>query len=121
MAEHSFLDFDHVQIAIPIGGEGLSREFYSDILGLSEIPKPEKLRAGGGVWYRGGQCEIHLGVQADFVPATKAHPGIRVLRMESLAVALESAGYPVAWDSRIPGRKRFFVQDPFGNRLEFLS
>ena len=121
MNGHTFVKLDHVQIAIPPGGEDQGRAFYGQVLGMDEITKPDQLRASGGVWFRAGGCEIHLGTQADFVPATKAHPGVQVSQIDALAEALESADYSVSWDERIPGRKRFFVYDPFGNRLEFLG
>jgi len=109
---------DHVQLAMPAGGEDAARSFYSGVLGLSEAEKPEPLRAGGGVWFAPG---IHLGVEADFRPARRAHPGMRVDDLDALAARLVEEGYRVSWDDRWPGVRRFYTFDPFGNRLELCS
>ena len=39
---------DHVQLAIPAGGENAARAFYRDLLGLVEQPKPPELAKRGG-------------------------------------------------------------------------
>jgi len=93
--------------------------FYRDALGLMEIPRPEEL-GGAGVWFRGGDLEIHLGVEEGFRPAKKAHPGIEVDDVGALAGRLIAHGFEARWDHRLPGR-RFSTDDPFGNRLEFLA
>lgn len=116
---------DHVQLAIPAGGEEAARPFYAGILGLSELVKPPVLAARGGAWYRGPSgegIEIHLGVEEDFTPARKAHPGLLWADLDGLAARLEAAGHTVTWDNAsIPGRRRFHTFDPHGNRLEFLA
>ena len=109
---------DHVQLAMPPGGEDAARSFYSGVLGLEEMVKPEPLRASGGVWFAPG---IHLGVEADFRPARKAHPGLTVANLDGLAARLIEEGYEVSWDDRWPGVRRFHTFDPFGNRLELCS
>ena len=111
----------HVQLAIPPGSEAECRRFWSTVLGCAEIEKPPDLRRRGGCWFRAGATEIHLGVEADFRPAVKAHPGFLVENIHGLARLLEAAGVPVDWDGAFPGFERFFCQDPFGNRLEFLE
>ncbi|GLZ78754.1 glyoxalase [Actinorhabdospora filicis] len=116
---------DHVQLAIPAGGEEAARPFYARILGLRELVKPPALAVRGGAWYRGPGdegIELHLGVEADFVPARKAHPGLLWADLDGLAARLEAGGFEVTWDNEsIPGRRRFHTFDPFGNRLEFLA
>jgi catechol 2,3-dioxygenase-like lactoylglutathione lyase family enzyme len=115
---------DHVQLAAPPGCEREARRFYGGLLGLPELEKPASLRAGGGVWFRAGGQELHVGVAADFSPARKAHPGLRVgsdAELDELAGALTAAGTAVEWDDRIPGRRRFFAGDPWGNRIELLA
>jgi catechol 2,3-dioxygenase-like lactoylglutathione lyase family enzyme len=116
---------DHVQVAAPAGCEEPARRFYGELLGLAEVEKPEGLRARGGVWFAlGGGSQLHVGVAADFAPARKAHPGLRVgtvARLERLGQRLEAAGVPVQWDSELSGVQRFFTADPFGNRLELLA
>ena len=111
----------HVQLAIPPGGEPACREFWSGVLGMAELEKPPVLAARGGCWFRGGGLEVHLGVERDFSPARKAHPGILVEDLTALATELETAGVDVVWDGEFPGHRRFYASDPFGNRLEFLE
>jgi catechol 2,3-dioxygenase-like lactoylglutathione lyase family enzyme len=113
-------DIDHVQLAMPKGQEDAARSFYGDTLGLKEIEKPEVLRARGGVWFVLGARQVHLGVEANFVPAAKAHPGFLVRELDRLREKLTSAGFPVIEDESRPGYERFYSKDPFGNRLEFL-
>jgi catechol 2,3-dioxygenase-like lactoylglutathione lyase family enzyme len=112
---------DHVQIAIPRGQEEEARRFYRDIVGLSEIDKPEALRHRGGVWFELGNNQLHLGVADPFAPAKKAHPGINCTELETLADRLRLAGIPVTWDGTLGDRRRLYTQDPFGNRLEFIG
>ncbi|WP_421722818.1 VOC family protein [Bauldia sp.] len=114
---------DHVQVAVPPGSQDRSRAFYVDILGMAEIDKPAALKSRGGLWVAAGGQQLHLGVEQDFRPARKAHPAFRVDNIDSTAKRIAEAGYDVAWASpqEIPGRRRFFTADPFGNRLEFIA
>jgi len=105
-------------VAAPPGCEAEARAFYGDLLGLEELPKPEALRARGGCWFRAGAHELHVGVEEPFAPARKAHPGLAVAGFEELAARLRAAGVEVTPDDSIPGVKRAYVADPFGNRLE---
>jgi catechol 2,3-dioxygenase-like lactoylglutathione lyase family enzyme len=114
----TILGIDHVQVAAPAGCEGEARAFYGGLLGLDEIPKPAALAARGGCWFRAGAQELHVGVEEPFAPARKAHPGLVAGDLEALAARLRGAGHDVAFDDAIPGAKRFYVADPFGNRLE---
>jgi catechol 2,3-dioxygenase-like lactoylglutathione lyase family enzyme len=111
----------HVQLAIPSGGEDVAREFYRDVLGMSELDKPEALQARGGCWFRGGGWEVHLGVEPEFGPARKAHPGVLVEGLDDLAAVLATAGRAVDWDPHFPGHRRLYAYDGHGNRLEFLE
>jgi len=117
---------DHVQVAAPPGRETEARRFYGDLLGLAELEKPPLLTTRGGVWFRVGAQELHVGVAEPFAPATKAHPALRVSSVEALeglAATLVEHGCAVSWadPDEIPGSSRFFVPDPFGNRLELLA
>ena len=112
---------DHVQLTMPRGEEAAARQFYGELLGMDELPKPEALQSNGGCWFRGGDCELHLGIDPEFRPQRKAHPGFVVLDLAALALRLRAAGAEVDWDDRIVGVRRFFTRDPFGNRLEFRS
>ena len=109
---------DHVQLAMPEGGEAAARRFYGGLLGLAEVAKPEPLRASGGVWFEPG---LHLGIEDGFRPALKAHPALRMADLDAAAERLEAAGADVEWDERWPGVRRFYTHDPFGNRLELLA
>ena len=112
---------DHVQLAMPAGGEAAARAFYAGVLGLAEQPKPENLRKRGGVWFGSGALKVHLGVEAGFRPARKAHPAFRVKNLAELRARCEAAGYPTVDDEPLPGYQRFYVFDPFGNRIECLE
>nr|WP_202036374.1 VOC family protein [Streptomyces mexicanus] len=97
------------------------RAYYADALGMTEIPKPPVLAARGGCWFRAGTVQLHLGMEEDFRPAHKAHPGLRVTDIEAYAARLAAHGAPVTWDDDLPGHRRFYSRDPVGNRLEFLE
>ena len=115
------LRLDHVQLAIPEGAEDLCRPFYAGLLGMTEAPKPPALAGRGGLWLESGPVQIHLGVEKDFRPARKAHPAIAVADLDALARLLSEAGHEPVWDNAIPDVRRFYVQDPVGNRIEFME
>jgi catechol 2,3-dioxygenase-like lactoylglutathione lyase family enzyme len=104
---------DHVQLAAPPGCEAEARRFYGGVLGLEEIEKPVELRARGGVWFRCGRQELHVGVEQDFKPARKAHPALAVSDLQQFVGA---AGLPLTRDG-----ERFYTADPWGNRLELVA
>jgi catechol 2,3-dioxygenase-like lactoylglutathione lyase family enzyme len=112
---------DHVQVSCPAGSEDRLRAFYVGVLGMSEVPKPPLLAGRGGVWFRSGSCELHCGVEADFRPAGKAHPGIAVSEIDELARRCQAAGHQITWSDDIPGVRRFHVADTVGNRVELLQ
>jgi catechol 2,3-dioxygenase-like lactoylglutathione lyase family enzyme len=112
---------DHVQLAMPAGGEAAARSFYRDLLGLRELPKPPELAGRGGCWFGGDGVTIHLGVEEPFVPARKAHPGLLVADLGLAVAGLRSAGAAVVDDeSGLPVR-RCYTADPFGNRIELID
>jgi catechol 2,3-dioxygenase-like lactoylglutathione lyase family enzyme len=112
---------DHLQIAAPPGCEEAAREFYGEILGLQEIEKPESLRSRGGCWFSCGSQQLHLGVERDFRPAKKAHPAFVAEDFDELRHELSARGINVVEDNSVPGVRRFFAEDPWGNRLEFVE
>ncbi len=119
----SEIRLDHVQIAAPPDCEAEARRFFGDLLGLSEIEKPEPLRERGGVWFAIGEHQLHVGVEPEFTPARKAHPAFALAPtdLDLLAGRLTSAGSDVTWDTALPDQRRFYCQDPWGNRIEFLA
>jgi catechol 2,3-dioxygenase-like lactoylglutathione lyase family enzyme len=112
---------DHVQLAMPAGEEARARAFYEGVLGLSEQPKPPHLASRGGAWFERGSLRIHLGVDKDFRPATKAHVGFEVDDLPALVERCRAAGHRVVDDEPLDGYERVYVEDPFGNRLEFME
>ncbi|GMA60174.1 glyoxalase [Alicyclobacillus fastidiosus] len=118
---HSFYGIDHIQLAAPPGCEHEARAFFRDVLGMVEIEKPERLKRNGGVWFLCGIHQLHIGVDRNFAPAKKAHPAIHVRNLLGLKQRILECGIPVLDDELLPGADRFYVEDPFGNRLEFLE
>ena len=116
-----FVSIDHVQLAIPVGGEDKARRFWCDLLGFAELPKPESLARRGGAWFEHGPVQVHVGVETPFASAEKAHPAFRVSDLQSLAALLTDSGHPVRWDDEIPGVFRCHLNDPFGNRVELIQ
>jgi catechol 2,3-dioxygenase-like lactoylglutathione lyase family enzyme len=113
--------FDHIQIAAPEGCESAARDFYGSVLGMKEIDKPPVLRARGGCWFECGSQQLHIGVERDFQAAKKAHPAFAVLQLDELRETLRARGVPVIDDDNLPGARRFYAEDPWGNRLEFVE
>jgi catechol 2,3-dioxygenase-like lactoylglutathione lyase family enzyme len=109
---------DHVQLAIPVGGEEQARAFFVGLLGMTELPKPPVLAARGGAWFAAGSVEIHVGAEVDFVPARKAHPALLV---DGLRTFVTEAGLDARWNDEIAGVDRCHVDDPFGNRIELIE
>ncbi|MEU0003227.1 VOC family protein [Streptomyces sp. NPDC006314] len=112
---------DHVQLAAPPGSEGTLRAYYIDVLGMTEAPEPPVPAQRGGCWFEAGFVRLHLGIEEHFRPARKAHPGLRVRGIDAYAARLAARGAPVTWDDNLPGHRRFYSEDPVGNRLEFLE
>jgi catechol 2,3-dioxygenase-like lactoylglutathione lyase family enzyme len=120
------LGLDHVLLAAPAGCEADARRFFGGLLGLQEIEKPSGLGERGGVWFRcGGDVQLHVGVDAEgtFAPARKAHPALRVAAdgIDELALRLREGGVDVSWDDSLPGVRRFYASDPWGNRIELIA
>lgn len=116
----AIIGLDHIQIAIPEGGEDRARSFYGELLGMHEAPKPENL-SPTGCWFERGSVSLHIGVDPDFVPARKAHPALLVDDLVRLRERLEAAGFEGHDDKPVEGYARFFAFDPFGNRIEFMQ
>ena len=112
---------DHVQLAMPAGGEAAAEEFYADLLGLAVVPKPEPLASRGGRWFGDGPVCLHLGVDRDFRPARKAHPALVIEDLDALVAVLAEAGHVVDWDTDLPDVRRCNIDDPFGNRIELIA
>jgi catechol 2,3-dioxygenase-like lactoylglutathione lyase family enzyme len=116
-----FEGLHHAQLAMPRGEEEAARAFYAGVLGMTEVGKPPVLAARGGAWFRAGGLELHLGVEEDSGPARKAHPGILVADLDEVVRRLRGGGQEVTWDADLPGFRRVYAADPFGDRLGFLQ
>jgi len=117
---HRVERLDHVQLAMPAGGEERATAFYEGVLGIPRVPKPAELAARGGCWFERERLRVHLGVEEDFRPARKAHPALAVTGIDALSAALEVAGHPVRRAEDVPGVPQWYVDDPFGNRIELV-
>ena len=118
----TILSIDHVQIAMPAGEEEKARAFYVNVLSFDEIPKPPELAKRGGAWFQSQNVQLHLGVEADFRAARKAHPAFIVSDLEALLAKVEASGYETdTAQPRLDGYKRAHVFDPFGNRIELME
>jgi catechol 2,3-dioxygenase-like lactoylglutathione lyase family enzyme len=118
----TIISIDHVQLAMSVGGEEKARDFFINMLGFHEIPKPAELAKRGGAWFESGTVQLHIGVEVDFHPARKAHPAFIVDDLDALITKVQNAGYE-ADTSQPPldGYKRAHVFDPFGNRIELMQ
>jgi catechol 2,3-dioxygenase-like lactoylglutathione lyase family enzyme len=112
---------DHVQLAMPPGGEDRAREFYHGVLGIPEIPKPADMARRGGCWFERGELKVHLGVEQEFRPARKAHPAFLVSDLSALVARFRAAGCLLTDEQSLPDHYRVFVEDPFGNRIELME
>jgi|SRR5580704_14859190 catechol 2,3-dioxygenase-like lactoylglutathione lyase family enzyme len=120
----AFQGIDHVQIAAPPGAETAARRFFGDLLGLAEVPKPDPLAARGGLWFQCGAQQIHIGIEKDFRPARKAHAALRLRdegALDALRERMSAGGVATREDREIEDAARFFADDPWGNRLEFVA
>ena len=116
-----FVAFDHVQLAMPPGREEDARAFYVAVCGMTELPKPAELAKRGGAWFASGGVQLHLGVEPEFRASAKAHPALRCADLEALLARLRAAGHDAREDHDLPGTRRAFVADPFGNRIELIG
>jgi catechol 2,3-dioxygenase-like lactoylglutathione lyase family enzyme len=106
---------------MPIGGEAAARTFYGQVLGLREVAKPLPLADRGGCWFVGPGIQLHLGVEAEFLPARKAHPAFLVHDLGAFQQHMHNAGIAIAVDTTLSDVQRCYANDPFGNRIEFLQ
>jgi catechol 2,3-dioxygenase-like lactoylglutathione lyase family enzyme len=112
---------DHVQLAMPPGGEERAVAFYAGLLGIAHVAKPAHLAARGGCWFEDEHLKVHLGVDHDFRPARKAHPALLVVDLPGLVEVLRNAGVHITDDQPLDGYDRVYVDDPFGNRIELME
>ena len=112
---------DHVQLAMPEGEEACARAFFTGVLGMPELAKPATLEGRGGCWFACGAQELHVGVEAGFRPAKKAHPAFLVKDLEAMQARFEKAGVRISFQPPLPSARRIFIEDPFGNRIELIE
>ncbi len=119
---HRIEGIDHVQLAMPAGrvADTRAQAFFEGLLGLRRVPKPPELAVRGGCWFEDGPVKIHLGVEEEFRPARKAHPALVVSNLDVLCAVLDRAGHPTRRTEDVPGQPQWFVDDPFGNRIELV-
>ncbi len=122
MTDYEVLAIDHVQLAMPEGIEAEERAqaFFEGLLGLPRVPKPPELATRGGCWFERGPARVHLGVEEDFRPARKAHPALVVSHLDELCRLLDRSGHPTRRAEDVPGKPQWYVDDPFGNRIELI-
>ncbi len=113
---------DHVQLAMPPGtrAEDEAQAFYEGVLGIPRVDKPPELAVRGGCWFEDGALRVHLGVEEGFRPARKAHPALVVSGLDRLLDALEAAGHATRKAEEVAGMPQWYVDDPFGNRIELV-
>lgn len=121
MSELPFTAIDHVQMAMPPGGEQKARASYAGVFSMTEVSKPPELAKRGGCWFASGRVQLHLGVESDFRPAKKAHPALRCGDYADLVQRLRNSGTEVSEPEDIPGVRRCHIYDPFGNRIELIG
>jgi len=115
------IGIDHVQLAMPPGGEDEARRFYAGALGIQEVAKPAHLAVRGGCWFVNGDARVHLGIEKNFRPARKAHPAFLVDNLNAVKARLAEAGFPTRVEDPLEGYDRVYVDDPFGNRIELMQ
>lgn len=115
------LGIDHIQLAITPGAEAVARQFYGAVLGLTELPKPQEMAGRGGLWFALGPQQLHLGGEAGFSPSKKVHPALLVDDLDWFLARLTQAACTIDTSLQIPGVKRAFTFDPFGNRIELMQ
>ena len=120
-AATAFLAYEHVLLSIPFGEERRARKFYVDVLGFTEVVRPESLGGTGGGWFRAGPVNLHLGSEKDFTPARLAHPALLVSDLAPLIARCAAAGHKTIPAEKLPGFNRCHVHDPFGNRIELME
>lgn len=121
MVSARVIRLEHVQLAMPAGREDEAAAFYEGLFGIPQVPKPAHLAVRGGCWFESGGLKAHLGVDADFRPATKAHPAFVVVDVQALTREITAAGYAVVDDEPLDGYDRVYAYDPFGNRIELMQ
>ncbi len=115
-----FKRLDHIQICIPTGKENEARQFYAEVIGLTEIPKPQELIPNGGLWYQIADIQLHIGTE-DEINKSKRHPAFEVTDIQAARTHLENHGIKIKEEKQVPGQIRFSFIDPFDNRIELLQ
>ena len=119
--EFEIIAVDHVQLAMPPGREADAEAFYCGLLAFERVPKPPPLAKRGGSWFVRGPVKLHLGIDAEFRPVRKAHPGLTVVGFDALCSKLQASGVAVRPDNDLPGVRRCYIEDPFGNTIELIE
>ena len=115
------IELDHTTLCIPAGGEDRARAFFTGLLGIAEIAKPNDGNRTDGCWFDLGAQQLHLLIDEPFAPSKRAHIALTVADLAAVRAQMAGAGLPIADFLPSDGRERFFSEDPFGNRLEFIA
>lgn len=108
----------HVALFYSAGREADARRFYGELLGLAELERPSTLRDRGGLWFAAGDGHVHLSVDNDLGLHPRRHFGLRVADLAAAVARLQAGGARFEEATPIPGWRRIFVFDPFGNKVE---
>lgn len=115
-----FKRLNHVQLCVPFGEEERAREFYTKVLDLQEIEKPDVLKPNGGFWLQIADIQLHIGVE-DAQGKSKRHPAFEVESLAQIREHLEQHQVRIKEEPSLPGINRFSFFDPFGNRIELME
>ena len=112
-----YLGIHHCEILVTDINKALS--FYKDILGLEELHNPSSFL--GSKWLKIGNQQLHLTYHAEEDGSEHRHFAIAVKNLSEARNALVKQGVSIKAAIPIPGVDRFFIFDPFGNRIEFVQ
>lgn len=112
------ISLHHAQVFYPPGAEQKARDFYGKALGLAELKRPATLSDRDGLWFEAGAGQVHLSAQDDLALHGRRHFALKVDDLDSTRAALATAGARFEEATPIPGWRRCYVFDPFGNKIE---
>ena len=115
-----FIRADHIHICVPIERLEEAKEFYTSVIGLQEIERPNHLFSNAGYWFDIGNIQFHIGVEP-VLPRSIRHTAFEVADIAAAWALLVKNNVEILEEPVLPGRTRFAFIDPFGNRMELLQ